>query len=83
VTDTPEENTRWVYVWVSNDPDETIYFEALRIAKTGDTDKLREFIVDTLRGAKEETSAWYINKEMTDADFETVDWEEIRADLVA
>lgn len=80
MADTTEENTHWVSVWVSNDAD--YYFDALELAST-DVGKMAGFIRYSLRHAPRNSSAWHTAREMSAADYDTVDWQEIADTLTA
>lgn len=81
MADTTEVNTQYIWTWIGNDPE--YYDEALRIADRGELDELREYITKTLREAPEGSGAYYTNREMSDEDFDTVDWDDIRSCLVS
>lgn len=80
MTDTAEVNTDYLETWIINDP--AYYDEARRLAEAGDIDALREYATKSLRSAPKETGAWYTSRQMSDADLETVDWDDVRETLV-
>lgn len=83
MSDTPEENTEWVRQWIVGGADnEAMYRQAVDIAETGDSDKLCDFLTRILREAPEDTPAFYTNRDMSDADMASVNWDEIRDSLL-
>jgi hypothetical protein len=83
MTDTSEDNTRWICLWIINDP---VHYDAAQRAAQNARDV---DIYDILRMwveaafARTATPAIeYISREMTDADMDTVDWEEVASDLI-
>lgn len=83
MTDTPEENTRCICVWIINDPE---HFHGAQQAaqysrEVDNYDILRKWVEDAF--ARNATPAIeYISREMTDEDMDTVDWEEVASDLI-
>ena len=82
MTESRDVNTQYIATWILGDSDEGQYNKAVRIAEGGDIDKLSEFLIFQLRNASTGTGAYYTSREMSDADLETVDWNEIRESLV-
>lgn len=80
MADSAEQNTEYIRTWIVNDQE--YYDEALRLAEAGDMEGLENFIINSLREASEGTDAYYTNQNMTDADFDTVDWDEIAVCLM-
>lgn len=74
-----EQNTHWLYVWIANDPD--YYDDAMDAAGQG-AEELKEVMINALANSEPGTGAHYTAIEMTDDDFETVDWEDIRDTLL-
>lgn len=79
---TREENTRWISVWIINDPD--FYWEAQAFAaqagETQDFGLLRGYVEDLFRRCPTETVR-AVAREMSEADMDLVDWEEVASDL--
>lgn len=77
------ENTRWIEMWVVNDAD--YYFAAQEIARecqeADEYEDLREFIERSLTSAKEGSAAWHTARELSAADYDRVDWQEIAESL--
>jgi hypothetical protein len=76
----PAENTEYVRKWILEDDHPDIYNKAVELAEGGDTDKLREFVITTLRAARQ-GPAHDVSSNMSDADLDMVDWSELRDDL--
>jgi hypothetical protein len=84
VSDTREENTRWISVWIINDGD--YYWRARDVADTArqldDYSILQEHIAEILASRATETVKAVV-REMSEADMDTVDWEEVANDLLS
>lgn len=81
MADSAEQNTDYITTWIVNDPD--YQPEAMRLAEAGDMEGLENFIINSLREAPDGTGAYYTNREITDEDFDTVDWDEIAVCLMS
>lgn len=81
MADTREVNEQYLWTWLSNTED--VYNEAMRIAAGGDAEKLREFVTKTLREAPEGSVEAITSEAMTNEDMDTIDWDEVVADLVS
>jgi hypothetical protein len=80
MTDTPEANTRWVEVWIINDP--VHQPTAMEEAEAGPK-ALEQYVTGVLRNAKPDSEPWYIARELSHSDYQTIDWEEIAATLLS
>lgn len=80
MADSSEVNTEYLSKWVLND--ESVYWEGKRIAEGGSLNDLREYVVTALRESPKESGGWHTSEAMSEADIETVDWDEIRECLV-
>lgn len=80
MTDTPEENTRWVEVWIINDPDHQP--TAMEEAQAG-PEALERYVTEVLRNAKVDSQPWYIARELSHSDYQTIDWAEIAETLLS
>lgn len=85
---TVEENTRWIGVWIINDP---LHFDAAQRAAEfardlEDYGYLRSYVADLFRrsfqAGDEESAVAYAAREMSEADMDLVDWEEVASDLI-
>lgn len=85
---TAEENTRWISVWIINDPGHyDAAQEAAELAREmEDYGHMRAHIAGIFRESfeqgEEETAVAYIAREMSEADMDLVDWEEVASDLI-
>lgn len=71
-----EQNNRWIGVWLANT--EPYYWEAKRIARNGDVEEFKEYVINALRAAPEGSDTHGISKEMSDTDFEYgTDWADV------
>lgn len=75
-----KENTEWVSVWIVNDAE---FYEPAREAARIGAAELGEFLTRTLQYAYPESAAWYTAREMSENDYDRVDWAEIASDLLA
>jgi hypothetical protein len=80
---TDAENTRWVEVWAVNAGD---HYAALQSAASDGPDTLKEFVHNVWTNAtedKHENGAYYQAREMSEADYDSVDWTEVAATLLS
>ncbi len=80
--DTTEENTRWVETWAVNASD--YYGELLDAANDG-PDALREYVYKLWSNATEDgdnSGTWYQAREMSESDYDAVNWSEVAATLL-
>jgi hypothetical protein len=86
VNDTREQNTHWISEWIQNDPAE-LSWRAREVAREAweadDYSILRDHLEGILRAAEEESTAWYVARQMSDADYDRTDWAEVADDLLS
>ena len=77
MNDTTEENTDWVATWAVNAAD---HYAALQDAASEGSDALRALVYHVWTNATEEShenGAYYQAREMSEADYDSVDWDEV------
>lgn len=81
MSDTDAENTRWVEVWAVNASD---HYGDLQAAASEGPEALRELVYELWTNAKEggdHSGTYYQAREMSEADYELVDWAEVAETL--
>lgn len=76
---TDEENTRWVEVWAVNSVD---YHGQLQDAATEGPEELRGLVEQLWKSADDGTTEHIQAREMTDSDYDRVDWAEVAKTLL-
>jgi hypothetical protein len=74
--DSREDCTRYLEVWLLNDPSEVL-FAAQEAARRG-PEQLERLVRQTLDDAPEGSSAWYTRRELSDGELDArIDWQEV------